>query len=82
MERKQTQRVTLDELAAMIQRNFQDVATKAQVERLETNTAAILVRIEEKIDGLPDRLIDKLTDRANILYRLDRVEKELGIRHK
>jgi hypothetical protein len=35
--------------------------------------------MEEKIDTMPDRLLDKLTDRASILHRLDRIEKRLGI---
>ena len=79
MDQKQTQRITLDELAAMVQRNFDTVATTAQLDRLEGNVAKLLLLVE----ALPEKIADKLLDVAALqrqVTELRRVVREkLGV---
>lgn len=79
MEEKQTQRITLDDLASMIERNI------AHKEDLERQTAHIENFIREEntklatmIEKIPTR--EELVSHTQVIHRLERIEKELHLR--
>lgn len=68
MSDKETLRVTLEDLASMIERN---IAHKEDIDRLENN----LVRIEGKIDQLPTR--NEILDLLGLRTRLEDVAQRV-----
>lgn len=69
------QRITIEDLAGMIQRNFETVATKADLDRLETNVSAELVAIKGMIEKIPELVVDRLMDWASLKIEHDRIKK-------
>ena len=79
MEEKQTQKVTLDDLAAMIERNI------AHKEDLERHTAHIEnfirdenAKLANMIAKIPTR--DELISHTQVMHRLDRIEEQLHLK--
>ena len=77
MDEKQTNRITLDELARMVNEGFNDVARKTDVDRLETNMAAWFVKLESAIDKIPERVVERLMDWATLKAEHDRIKRIL-----
>ena len=67
-----TNRVTLEDLAQMVERN---IAHKEDIERLENE----ILTTQALVKKIPDLVIEKLTEHQGILTRLERVERKLGI---
>jgi len=66
MDEKITQRVTLDDLAAMIERT---IAHKEDLERIEKITTETLVLVRE----LPQRIRDEILDVASLNRRVSEI---------
>ncbi len=75
MDEKETNRTTIDELARMVTDGFNDVARKADVDRLETNMAAWFVTLEGAIEKIPERVVDRLMDWATLKMEHERMKK-------
>jgi hypothetical protein len=74
---KETTRVTVDDLARMIQ---ESVVHKPDIDRLESNLVAVLARLEQKVDALPERVADRIVDYANLKARVEALEQRTGFR--
>ena len=76
-------RITIEDLAGMIQRNFETVATKADMDRLETNVSVEFVAIKNMIEKIPDLVVDRLMDWTSLKTEHDRmkkiIRKKLGV---
>jgi len=68
MDEKQTNRVTLDDLAAMVEHN---IAHKEDVDRLENH----LVRIEGMIEKLPTRA--EIAELLQLRQRIDEMGRNI-----
>ncbi len=79
MEEKQTQKVTLDDLAAMIERN---IAHKEDLERHTTHIENFIreenAKLTSLIEKIPTR--DELVSHTQIIHRLERIEEQLHLK--
>lgn len=69
------QHITIEDLAGMIQRNFEAVATRADLDRLETNVSAEFVAIKGMIEKIPELVVDHLMDWTSLKTEHDRMKK-------
>lgn len=76
-EDKYTQKITLDDLAGMIQRNFLTVFSKEDGDRMETNLAREPVKIQGMIEELPTRVAEKIIDFKNLSDRYERLNQRV-----
>ncbi|MEK7576678.1 MAG: hypothetical protein AAB482_03200 [Patescibacteria group bacterium] len=76
MNDKQTQKVTLEDLAGMMQRQFEEFATKKDLSRLETNLAQILVKMNERLERM-DFKLGQLTDLEHLRNRIELMARNI-----
>ncbi|MCX6712130.1 MAG: hypothetical protein NT041_00375 [Candidatus Vogelbacteria bacterium] len=84
---KKKKNMTIDELAIMVQRGFEETATKADLLRLENRLDqkidGVEKRLDQKIDGVEQRLELKIDGIRNIIvvdqgHRIEKLEKGLA----
>jgi hypothetical protein len=80
MHEKLTNRITITDLAHMVNVGFEDTARKTDLDRLETNLAAMLVKTDDRLERMEVTLhliATAVADSRDLHRRMERLEAKI-----